>query len=513
MLFKRYISNNLPKSLSFGENSLNLIDFNISKVLLGQINENNHQQNARRTLIKMLNSLPTDHILISFTEESLSIAYKLNAKCVNGTLIYNKSYNWLDLKKEKLDILDPNLAGTYSFTQSLTGRFYIGSTANFKDRINSHMGQFKSTERMGKALHKLEKDNQESLLFSIIQIIPNFLMKFKKSYPYYVLSEGEYEILLALSLYPVRVLEQSLIDKFKPQLNGQDGKYETTVYHRFTDINWEASRLRLEKSLKNSIPVDIFNLEGELEFRATSSYQASLYLNFNYRSIPLYLNNAKSLFSNHLEKYVYLRSPDFTGKPISRVIRHELTSRKNLILFNLSLEKLNPLFLYCFNEDKKDFITFFTFSGIFRFLFPSKYLDILEKGKIPGGVLNKIIVRINKEESILGENGLSYYIAKNPSRIDNEIRDASVIWLINTETFIGKLFPSIPKIAENYPEFSIRMCNYYRDTGKINKNHIFVSNLKLVEVYPENLGLDLDTLNFEPEKISALIAFLKKESK
>jgi hypothetical protein len=53
------------------------------------------------------------------------------------------------------------------------------------------------------------------------------------TYPDYILSKGEYEILLNLTIYPIRVLEQDLITVFKPNINGYYGKYSSTVIQKF----------------------------------------------------------------------------------------------------------------------------------------------------------------------------------------------------------------------------------------------------------------------------------------
>lgn len=86
---------------------------------------------------------------------------------------------------------------------------------------------------------------------------------FRKEYPNYLFSKGDYENLLALTTYPARILEQYLIDRFKPTINGKGGKYDLTVTHKFT--NW--SKTNLNKKLidnRGSIPVNIFSLDGSL---------------------------------------------------------------------------------------------------------------------------------------------------------------------------------------------------------------------------------------------------------
>lgn len=71
-----------------------------------------------------------------------------------------------------------------------------------------------------RSLYKLfliaEKDNQNTLLFSIIHIVPNFFKLFRNKNPKFILTQGQYDILLALTIYTFRFLEPNLIDQFKP---------------------------------------------------------------------------------------------------------------------------------------------------------------------------------------------------------------------------------------------------------------------------------------------------------
>jgi hypothetical protein len=122
--------------------------------------------------------------------------------------------------------------GTYLFNQKFNNSQYIGSAASFYDRIEQHIDQFKG--KSPKSLHILEKDKLDTLSFSIIHTTPNFFKLFRSKYPQYILTQGEYDILLALTIYSNRILEQALISEFNPSINGR-GIYDTTVYHKFTN--------------------------------------------------------------------------------------------------------------------------------------------------------------------------------------------------------------------------------------------------------------------------------------
>lgn len=117
------------------------------------------------------------------------------------------------------------IAGTYRFLQAKNGEMYIGSTGSFYVRIASHRKNFnsKSKQNIG-PLHRSQLTQQETLLFSIIHKLPNLIELWKLENPRYPLLQGcsdeEGDLLNLLTYYPLRVLEQNLIDNLKPSING-----------------------------------------------------------------------------------------------------------------------------------------------------------------------------------------------------------------------------------------------------------------------------------------------------
>lgn len=114
------------------------------------------------------------------------------------------------------------------------------------------------------------------------------------------------------------------------------------------------------KDNRGSIPVEIYNLDGTLEFSASSNNEASKFLNMGYRNVPLYLNNAKPFFTPNLDKFVTLRSPGFKGEIVLRSLSCQLKDTSPLVLPFHKLEDLSPIFLYCFDEDKKKTLQLFS---------------------------------------------------------------------------------------------------------------------------------------------------------
>jgi hypothetical protein len=467
---------------------ISIIEKNISNVLVGLMPQNRHIDKARDTLIFMIDNLPIDNTILSFIFKNISTVYTFNAKVVSvpgaeRKLIPNKFYTWKDLDPYSLPLYE---GGTYLFHPNLTGNEYIGSASCHSDRAIQHIEQFRGINP--RSLHIQEKDNYKSLMFSIIHEIPSFFKLFRKNNPTYRLSQGQYEILLALTLYPVRILEQDLIDQFKPIINGKGGEYNTTVYHKFTSTAGARDISNLDKkmfSLQGSIPVNIYNLDGTLDYPANSLNDARKYLQMSYRTIPLYLNNVKPFFSYKLNKLVTLREPAFTGELSLNTIEHKLKNTDVLNLPNYSLNELSTLFLYCFNSDKTTFSTFFTLTEAYRNLFPKNTKYLIENNKTFTGPYNYIRNRVNIDVPVLSENGNHYYFAKNPNRKDTEIRENSVVWVISTQCLSAKLFPNLKKVVEFYSEplstLSLSKCNYYKNTG--GRSHKFIDNIYFFLMY------------------------------
>jgi hypothetical protein len=215
---------------------------------------------ALNTLLLMLKTLcsrnitSSNSIFLYFILDALKTPYILNAINKNNVLMPLRAYgrssaptkqepglrsvsnsqsmDWTSLPKLPL-----NQGGTYLFTQKLDKGTYIGSALSFEERMLQHKRQFRGAlkvySKSARALHKLEHLRQDTLTLNLIHIIPNYFKLFKLDNPDYVLSRGESDILLNLTFYPVRVLEQNLISTFKPSINGYYGKYYTKVIHRF----------------------------------------------------------------------------------------------------------------------------------------------------------------------------------------------------------------------------------------------------------------------------------------
>ena len=85
--------NNL--NFSVGQKIINIIEQNILEVILinngmksnkSDLPMTHHINNARNTLIKMIDSLPTNSLLFNFIEDSVKLNYSLNAKIKDNNI-------------------------------------------------------------------------------------------------------------------------------------------------------------------------------------------------------------------------------------------------------------------------------------------------------------------------------------------------------------------------------------------------------------------------------------------
>lgn len=144
-------------------------------------------------------------------------------------------------------------------------------------------------------------------------------------------------------------------------------------------------------------------------------------------------------------------------------------------------------------QDKKTYQTFFTLTDAYKSLFPNN-AEVLMAGKRENNKTltrsyNYIRNRINLDILVVAEDGKNYYFANNPEILETEAhsgRDNSVLWLIDLENYVGKLYPNSHKVIDYFKSISKpeiigplgrRICNYYKNTGKIYKNYLLARHL------------------------------------
>lgn len=204
--------------------------------------------------------------------------------------------------------------------------------------------------------------------------------------------------------------------------------------------------------------MNIYNLNGNLEYAAVSYRDAADFIGrsgaLRGAGLAFYVNNTRSLYSSKLNKEVLLRTPPASGGEDSiitsrSVFQDSFLNAAPLKLVEKELEDLSLNFIYCFNENKIDFITGFTYADIYRALFPNQSTEQEQRG-IHNKHLTpkKIRDRVNLDIPIIDELGNKHFIAKNPLRVDSATyRNTRVTWLVNVYTLYAELFLTKEKLS------------------------------------------------------------------
>lgn len=526
---------------SFGENILINMESNIQKVLIGDFPLTRNQIKAKQILIEMLNSLPTDSYLYLYITNKIIIHYELTAKNDSGKLIPNQIFLWKNLDPKSLPFFE---GGVYLFRQTKSGHDYIGAAASHCERAMQHQSQF--TGHYPTSLHKLEGTRIDTLEFGVVYKTPNFLKQFKLFYPEYKLTLGEYEILMAITVYPQRVLEQHLIDYYKPYINGRNylGKQvSTTVIYPY--VSWDPTRLNMKSiNYRGAIPNLICDLQGNILYKSSSLYETSYFLEKSPRNIKFYINNVYSIYSEKLNQDVFLRTiknklnssfdesidslADISFKPLDRV----LVNTEELILVNKKLEDLSPIYYYAFLSNKIDFLHFINQESLFAKLFPKQYADLRRDGKkVPA---TKLKSRFNLNVPITSEYGVDYYLATHPenllSFINSKNRSKSglsgikdsgkkrvfkdPIWVLNIIKNNAELAAnlrdasSIVSAKDSNLTITLGHVGYLKDTGKIyKKTYLFISNTIFLTILNRYIDASVKYVLLDKNEITRVINY------
>lgn len=378
------------------------------------IPSNFHIQTAISILNDMIDSLDLNDPVLLFLNKKICIPFEFQAIIKEKQIVPNIVYDWKSLDIPNLPFL---FGGTYMFRQTLDGGIYIGSGVSHLTRATRHRDHFQGDKPL--FFHRKEMDKQETLTYSVLHKIPNYQRMFMTENPkqYFELSAGQIDILRAFSLFPGRVLEQNLIDEFKPSLN-----QTKVVYHLYAK-EWSRVRLTQPKAkTQDAKPVDVLNLKDEILILAISWGEAKHLVGVKTQSISKYVNNTKSYFSPNLNQFVTFRLPNAAKEEITtRNLTNKLINNLGLELKERTLTSLSPQFIYVFKENKTDFKTFYSAIEIFKEYYPIKYNlnKLINKNKIETNNLylaQWLLRRINIEEALKTENESLIYLATHPDR-------------------------------------------------------------------------------------------------
>ncbi len=247
VITEAHIVNSTPNKIvrndySYDHSSFLSFDHNLSTSNLYNISNKTHLYKDKNLLSPDDDgdvNLSTKELILERTPRSSKSTTKVwkilyNGNEINLTLIKNLVKN-LDIPHYS----NPELiSACYAITFNNNLYYYIGSSTNIIQRVKAHNSKIE--QYIGNVLRdpRYSPDcnyntsilpyliyseilNNYGIGYKIhpIYIVTNYLRKFQLLYPDYKLSRGEWIILNYATEFILKVLEQSLINKFNPKLN------------------------------------------------------------------------------------------------------------------------------------------------------------------------------------------------------------------------------------------------------------------------------------------------------
>lgn len=461
----------------------------------------------------MIDSLSETSLLYYFILNHFTLPISVVSKSENGELSTQFKFN-LPLGgrshsiKDKFSSLPESKlseSGVYLF-RHLSGKFALGSAMNFKNRLKDHLNSFNGHRTMQK-IHLFTKLNGglQSLTWSPLVITPNFYKLFTSIYPNHVLTKGELDVLSALTQFMPRILEQSFVSHYKPELNGgKKGVY--SVIFNFTAWSLSDKANLYTKPLSSLFKAvdDKKNIVASAHFMNSLASKLGLSL----AGLKYHLNKESKVYSKYfgLSVTVYEEGKKTEGHPMD-LYKSPKIRRKELKLKDISLSSLESGNIYVYKLDKQTvLIKHPTAPGIFKLINPEFSLNL--NNKTLKSKVDNMATYINKELSYSSELG-NFYLAKNPSY---SVNAKSPIIIINLETKLATFSNSkrectrlLSQLLNINIQLSTLVRNNWIDSGNIiHEKIMLVTKIKFISIVPEAVDFNSGSIGLKSEKINLL---------
>ncbi len=310
----------------------------------------------------------------------------------------------------QLDASIKHNAGVYTLTHKTSLKQYVGSAISLGLRLEQHVQQFNMNNPS--KVHKFSQANGgiSSFDWGVLYTSPNFQKEFLTNNPHYRLSYGEYQILLWITRFIPRVLEQSILNAHCPALN-----HSLTVPLQMKQ--WANSWLNIYNwSFKSGILVEVRDFEtGNLLLPLQNSINGACNTLGVSKKVGLtYLNNSGGFLSPILEKRVTL---NILGQTLeNKTVQQRTDPSLNyapLVLVDRKLIDLTPCWYYVFLPNKKDiFGTYYSVADAALHLNPSKCAGLSRQEM---RIKNIAISRFCNFDKLVSTEKGEFYIAKHPN--------------------------------------------------------------------------------------------------
>ena len=358
---------------------------------------------------EMLQSLPQDSLVLQhITEVALGAQVSISAQ-VTGDLVIPTSQ--IEFPEGNIPSGIPTGAGVYAFTELSPSKGQagvqqaFGSTVGFPHRLKVHKSQFAGTSMPTNLhLHGNTIGGMSAFSWGIIYTLPNYLTSFYTSFPGYSLSQGEYDILMAVSQLIPRILEQSLFEHFASTLTGDD---RLVLFHY---VEYFVGSLMMPLFLGDTAKLVHIIADGVIIQTANSIAELVRILGVkSRRTIGKYINHIVPIYSPLLGT-VNIVVDGYDQPLITDPIIHRKGSEESLPM--LSMQGFDPTSLplgpvFALDSD----FNYYNGEGLSSVAQAAKLLN--PSSPNTRGMAQKISRHMNLNRSVLTELGYFYFI-ENP---------------------------------------------------------------------------------------------------
>jgi hypothetical protein len=324
-----------------------------------------------------------------------------------------------------------------------------------------------------------------------------------------VFTKGEIQILLALTQFMPRVLEQCYISQYKPELNGnKKGSYNVI----FSFTKWVPDLLLTNSALDEE--VNKYNI-----YRAIDENNITVASSSSMNGLANILGISIAGLKYHLgrESYVYAKALALNvnilklggiskGKP-KDYYRSKKFIRENLELKNISLSSLDLGYIYVFNPDKETIFTKNSTSpAIFKCINPNVSANL--DSKTLKSKSDNMATYINKELKYSSELG-EFFLAKNPNYAINA---KSPLIVVNIETNIAIFFSSKRECArflsdsfnQNIQLGTLSRNNWIDSGEVIKEKFVLLSKPHFISLMPKSFNLNEKTIDLTQYNVNVI---------
>lgn len=257
-----------------------LDDFQSYNGYLTPININSTANIAIINLKYIVSTLPNG-VFLDALNNYVNFSIEVNGYTDNNILT-GTIYDISDVYRVTTDSIVYTLRSTTDLTQ-----YYIGSAVNGITRlIDHHKGISIFSGYYGVGVHTKLIELGGIIKYTIVYTIPNFcktIINYLNSINYNI-SQGEWYILQALTIIIPRILEQNLLNKYKPILN-------KSINVLYSYLTWNPTFLKIPKDKFNRNPIEIRDwFSGKLLYICISTTAAVKHIGLSWSTIHKYLN-------------------------------------------------------------------------------------------------------------------------------------------------------------------------------------------------------------------------------